>query len=320
MLRIDGSICPLYNEKILDHDVLMSALQNIMTEKHRETLSKNLSVDFSYNLDKTSRFRVNVYMQRLGVAAAFREIPHQLPSLETIGAPKVLNQLIVRERGLILVTGPTGSGKSTTLAAMLAEINKNHKKHIITIEDPIEFVYESYNCLINQREIGRDAVDFSSSLAAALREDPDIILVGEIRDLETIRLALTAAETGHLVFATLHTSSAAKTIDRVVDVFPGDEKSMVRTMLSESLCAVIAQTLLPRSQGQGRIAAYEVLVATPAVRNLIRENKIAQIYSVMQTSNQYGMQTLDSHLQTLVLNGHISQDALLRSSRVHDGF
>ncbi|MBP9721974.1 MAG: type IV pilus twitching motility protein PilT [Gammaproteobacteria bacterium] len=320
MLRIDGAISPLYEEKVLEHDTLIAALDKIMTDRHREILAHNLSVDLSYNLDKNSRFRVNIYMQRLGIAAAFRGIPYRMPSLEGINAPKILNQLILRERGLILVTGPTGSGKSTTLAAMLSEINKNHKKHIITIEDPIEFVHESYNCLINQREIGQDALDFNSSLAAALREDPDIILVGEIRDLETIRLALTAAETGHLVFATLHTSSAAKTIDRIVDVFPGDEKSMVRTMLSESLCAIVAQTLIPKASGSGRIAGFEILVATPAVRNLIRENKISQLYSVLQTGAQYGMQTLDSHLQHLVLNGLISQDSLARCSRMHDGF
>lgn len=317
-LRVDGSITPLYEEEVLTHDELYDALIAIMNESHLEILKNNLSVDFSYKLDENMRFRVNVYMQRLGVSAAFRGVPYKLPSLESIKAPAVLNKLILRERGLILVTGPTGSGKSTTLAAMIAEINKNDRKHIITIEDPIEFVHESYNCLINQREIGRDAVDFQSSLASALREDPDIILVGEMRDLETIRLALTAAETGHLVFATLHTSSAAKTIDRIVDVFPGDEKSMVRTMLSESLCAVIAQTLIPSPKG-GRVAAYEVLIATPAVRNLIRENKIAQLYSVMQTSTQFGMQTLESNLQQLVGNGIISQDSLIRISNHHSG-
>ncbi len=317
-LRVDGAITPLYEEEVLQHDSLYKALMDIMVDSHKETLKKHLSVDFSYKLDENMRFRVNVYMQRLGVSAAFRGIPYKLPSLEAINAPNVLTKLIKKERGLILVTGPTGSGKSTTLAAMIAEINKNDRKHIITIEDPIEFVHESYNCLINQREIGHDAVDFTSSLASALREDPDIILVGEMRDLETIRLALTAAETGHLVFATLHTSSAAKTIDRVVDVFPGDEKSMVRTMLSESLCAVIAQTLIPSPKG-GRVAAYEVLIATPAVRNLIRENKIAQLYSVMQTSAQFGMQTLESNLQQLVGNGIISQDSLLRVSNHHLG-
>lgn len=320
MLRVDGAIAPLYEEEVLEHDVLMKAFDEIMSERHKEALITNLSADFSYSLDKDTRFRVNVYMQRLGVAAAFRGISNVLPSLEGLNAPRILHHLITRERGLILVTGQTGSGKSTTLAAMIAEVNKNHKKHIITIEDPIEFVHHSYNCLINQREIGHDAVDFTSSLASALREDPDIILVGEMRDLETIRLALTAAETGHLVLATLHTSSAAKTIDRIVDVFPGEEKAMVRTMLSESLCAVIAQTLIPKASGVGRVAGYEVLVATPAVRNLIRENKIAQMYSVMQTGTQFGMQTLDSHLQNLVLHGLISQDSLERSSRAHDGY
>ena len=315
-LRVDGSIAPMYDQEVLVHDELLKAFEAIMTEQHREILKKNLSVDFSYKLDENSRFRVNVYMQRLGISAAFRGIPYKLPSLEGIKAPRVLSQLIKKERGLILVTGPTGSGKSTTLAAMIAEINKTYKKHIITIEDPIEFVHESHNCLINQREIGQDAVDFNTSLAAALREDPDIILVGEMRDLETIRLALTASETGHLVFATLHTSSAAKTIDRIVDVFPGDEKSMVRTMVAESLCAVIAQTLIPNPRG-GRVAAYEVLIATPAVRNLIRENKIAQLYSVMQMGTQFGMQTLESNLQRLVANGLITQDSLMRSLGMH---
>lgn len=318
MVRVDGTLRPLYTENVLGHDELMAALHGMMNKEQQDHLSKNLSSDFSYNLGEQSRFRVNVFMHRLGVGAAFRAIPCQLPTLKELAAPKILADLINRERGLILVTGPTGSGKSTTLAAMLGEINANYKKHIITIEDPIEFIHKSNNCLINQREIGRDAVDFNSSLSAALREDPDIILVGEMRDLDTIRLALTAAETGHLVFATLHTSSAAKTIDRIVDVFAGEDKAMVRSMLSESLTAVIAQTLLQRSSGQGRLAAYEILVANAAVRNLIRENKIAQLYSVMQTGSQFGMQTLDMDLQNLIMRGHINQDTGAQHSQLKD--
>lgn len=305
MLRVDGSIDKLYDHNTLDSNSLEQALYSIMSEYQTEQYQENLTVDFSYTYDNNYRFRVNIFKQRLGIAAAFRMIPNQLPSLTQINAPEILNKLIMKRKGLILVTGPTGSGKSTTLAAMIAEINKKYNKHIITIEDPIEFYHDSYNCLINQREIGSDVRSFSSALEACLREDPDIILVGELRDLETIRLALTAAETGHLVFATLHTNSAAKTIDRLIDVFPGEEKSMARTMLSESLCAVIAQTLLPKANGGGRVAAYEVLVATPAVRNLVRENKIAQLYSIMQTSSQFGMQTLETNLQSLVAMGII---------------
>lgn len=307
MLRVHGEITPLYHEDILDNKQLTEELYELMSERHQKILEKESNVDFSYNFNEEYRFRVNVYRQRLGIAVAFRIIPNKIPSLENIRAPQVLNKLIEARKGLILVTGPTGSGKSTTLAAMISEINELQHKHIITIEDPIEFLHESYNCLINQREVGRDAAGFSSSLEAALREDPDVILVGEMRDIETIRLALTAAETGHLVFATLHTSSAAKTIDRIVDVFPGEEKAMVRTMLSDSLCAVIAQTLLPRTDRQGRVAAFEVMIATPAVRNLVRENKIAQIYSIMQTSSQQGMQTMESHIQGLYSTGVIDQ-------------
>lgn len=314
VFRVDGYIRTINEFNVMVHDELITALHGIMTEQNKNILNKELNVDFSYTLDQKSKFRVNVYMQRNGIAAAFRVIPKDIPSLDSIGAPKILSKLVMYERGLILVTGPTGSGKSTTLAAMLSEINHNQKKHIITIEDPIEYEHYSYNCLINQREIGRDAIDFNSALASALREDPDIILVGEMRNLETVRLALTAAETGHLVFATLHTNSAAKTIDRIIDVFPGDEKAVVRTMLSESLCAIIAQTLIQKAHGEGRVAAFEVLVATPAVRNLIRENKVSQIYSVMQTGGQQGMQTLDMDLRSLNINGHIDQETMRKAS------
>lgn len=313
MIRVDGSIEPLYDEEVLDNEMLSDQLKEIMTEREQKILAQKYNVDMSYSFNSEYRFRVNIYKQRLGMSAAFRLIPNKIPSLDSILAPKILHELITRHHGLILVTGPTGSGKSTTLAAMLAEINKTQQKHIITIEDPIEFLHSSYNCLINQREIGRDAVDFSSSLAAALREDPDVILVGEIRDLETIRLALTAAETGHLVFATLHTSSAAKTIDRVIDVFPGEEKAMVRTMLSDSLCAVIAQTLIPKKEKEGRVAAFEIMISTPAVRNLVRENKIAQLYSVIQTSTQYGMQTMEMHLNSLISSNMIDPKYLKHS-------
>lgn len=316
MLRVHGEIMPLYDEEVLDDTMLSNELFHIMSTANIQTLEEKSNVDFSYSFNDEYRFRANVYKQRLGIAVAFRLIPNNIPDLESIKAPKVISELIKRNRGLILVTGPTGSGKSTTLAAMIAEINQTQKKHIITIEDPIEFLHDSYNCLINQREVGRDAAGFSSSLEAALREDPDVILVGEIRELETIRLALTAAETGHLVFATLHTNSAAKTIDRIVDVFPGEEKSMVRTMLSDSLCAVVAQTLIPKANKQGRIAAFEVMIATPAVRNLIRENKIAQIYSTMQTSSEYGMQTMQMHIQGLSATGIISPDYIQTHSEV----
>lgn len=310
MIRVDGSMTKINDTEILDSNTLTQELFYLMTEKHIEQFQKNLNVDFSYTFDNNHRFRVNVYQQRLGVAAAFRFISNKVPTLEQINAPAIINKLLLSKKGLILVTGPTGSGKSTTLAAMIAELNQTQLKHIITIEDPVEYYHQSYNCLINQREIGRDVKDFSSALEATLREDPDVILVGELRDLDTIRLALTAAETGHLVFATLHTNSAAKTIDRIIDVFPGEEKAMVRTMLSESLCAIVAQTLIPKANGGGRVAAFEVLVATPAVRNLVRENKIAQLYTTMQTSTQYGMQTLEHHLQSLVAMGVIKSDQL----------
>ncbi|HFC29859.1 MAG TPA: type IV pilus twitching motility protein PilT, partial [Oceanospirillales bacterium] len=265
-------------------------------------------IDFSFEIPGLARFRVNAYNQNRGCAAVFRTIPTEILTLEDLNCPPIFKELISVPRGLILVTGPTGSGKSTTLAAMIDYINKNEHGHILTIEDPIEFVHTSNKCLINQREVFRDTQSFSKSLKSALREDPDIILVGELRDLETIELALTAAETGHLVFGTLHTSSAAKTIDRIIDVFPAGEKPMVRSMLSESLRAVIAQTLLKRVGG-GRVAAHEIMVGIPAIRNLIREDKVAQMYSSIQTGQSYGMQTLDQCLLDLVKKGVVTRQA-----------
>jgi twitching motility protein PilT len=261
---------------------------------------EHLEADFSFAVPNLARFRVNAYNQQRGAAAAFRTIPSKVLSLEELNAPKIFAEVTNRPRGLILVTGPTGSGKSTTLAGMVNHVNENEYGHILTIEDPIEFLHESKKCLINQREVGPHTLSFSNALRAALREDPDYILVGEMRDLETIRLALTAAETGHLVFGTLHTSSAAKTVDRIIDVFPAAEKDMVRAMLSESLVCVISQTLLKTKDGQGRLAAHEIMLGTPAIRNLIRENKVAQMYSSIQTSQSVGMQTLDQCLVELV--------------------
>ena len=310
----DGDIKRL-NLPPLDRQQLRDMIYSIMTDTQVKNFEEHWEADFSTEVKGIARFRVNVFNQNRGLAVVFRTIPSRVLSLEDLKAPEKFVDIIDVPRGLVLVTGPTGSGKSTTLAAMLNHINENRHEHILTIEDPIEFVHESKKCLVNQREVHRDTQSFSNALRAALREDPDIILVGELRDLETIRLALTAAETGHLVFGTLHTSSAAKTIDRIIDVFPGEEKQLVRSMLSESLRAVIAQTLLKKIAG-GRIAAHEILVATSAVKNLIREDKIAQIYSSIQTGAQYGMQTLDQCLQKLVSQGLI--DRQTAASKAHD--
>ena len=314
MIRVDGDIKRL-NLPPLDRQQLRDMIYSIMTDTQVKNFEEHWEADFSTEVKGIARFRVNVFNQNRGLAVVFRTIPSRVLSLEDLKAPEKFVEIIDVPRGLVLVTGPTGSGKSTTLAAMLNHINENKHEHILTIEDPIEFVHESKKCLVNQREVHRDTQSFSNALRAALREDPDIILVGELRDLETIRLALTAAETGHLVFGTLHTSSAAKTIDRIIDVFPGEEKQLVRSMLSESLRAVIAQTLLKKIAG-GRIAAHEILVATSAVKNLIREDKIAQIYSSIQTGAQYGMQTLDQCLQKLVAQGLI--DRQTAASKAHD--
>jgi twitching motility protein PilT len=289
----------------LTHEELHLALLGIMPPAQQTQFIQSHECDFSFDVPALSRFRVNVFVQARGVSAVFRVIPHHMPSLESLHAPAVTAELLHRTRGLVLVTGATGSGKSTTLAAMVNTLNQTQAKHIITIEDPIEFEHTPKQCLIQQRELGTHTLSYTNALCAALREDPDVILVGELRDLETIRLAITAAETGHLVLGTLHTSSAAKTIDRMVDVFPAQEKEMVRSMLSESLNAVISQVLCKRKDAQGRVAAFEVMVGTPAVRNLIREGKVAQLYSAIQTGRGVGMQTLDQSLAALVQQGLI---------------
>jgi twitching motility protein PilT len=305
MIRVDGDIRRI-NVPALEHKVVHALVYDIMNDKQRKDFEEFLETDFSFEIPGLARFRVNAFNQARGASAVFRTIPSKVLTLEDLGCPQTFKEIVDVPRGLVLVTGPTGSGKSTTLAAMMDYKNDNDYSHILTIEDPIEFVHASKKCLINQREVHRDTLGFAEALRSALREDPDIILVGELRDLETIRLALTAAETGHLVFGTLHTSSAAKTIDRIIDVFPAGEKSMVRSMLSESLRSVIAQTLLKKIGG-GRIAAWEIMVGTPAIRNLIREDKVAQMYSAIQTGQAYGMQTMDQALKELVQKGIVSR-------------
>lgn len=309
MIRVDGDIRRI-NIPALDHKEVHALIYDIMNDKQRRDYEEFLETDFSFALPGVARFRVNAFNQDRGAGAVFRTIPSKVLSLEDLDAPKFFQELCTKPRGLVLVTGPTGSGKSTTLAAMINHINANDYSHILTVEDPIEFVHESQKCLINQREVHRDTLGFNEALRSALREDPDIILVGEMRDLETIRLALTAAETGHLVFGTLHTTSAAKTIDRIIDVFPAAEKDMIRSMLSESLQAVISQTLLKRVGG-GRVAAHEIMVGTAAIRNLIREAKVAQMYSAIQTGRKEGMQTLDQNMKELVDKGIITAKAAM---------
>lgn len=304
MIRVDGDIRRI-NIPVLDHKGVHALIYDIMNDKQRRDYEEFLETDFSFELPGVARFRVNAFNQERGAAAVFRTIPSQVLTLEELKAPKFFEELCKKPRGMILVTGPTGSGKSTTLAAMVNHINQNDYAHILTVEDPIEFVHESQKSLINQREVHRDTLGFNEALRSALREDPDVILVGEMRDLETIRLAMTAAETGHLVFGTLHTTSAAKTIDRIIDVFPAAEKEMIRAMLSESLQAVISQTLMKKIGG-GRIAAHEIMVGTPAIRNLIREAKVAQMYSAIQTGRKDGMQTLDQNLKEIVERGLVS--------------
>ena len=312
MIRVDGDIRRI-NVPPMDHKTVHDLIYDIMSDRQRKDFEEFYETDFSFELPGLARFRVNAFNQNRGAAAVFRTIPSDILTLENLGCPNNFRDIADNQRGLVLVTGPTGSGKSTTLAAMIDYLNDKEFGHILTIEDPIEFVHQSKKCLINQREVHRDTLGFSEALRSALREDPDIILVGEMRDLETIRLALTAAETGHLVFGTLHTTSAAKTIDRVIDVFPAGEKGMVRSMLSESLRAVISQTLMKKIGG-GRTAGWEIMTGTPAIRNLIREDKVAQMYSAIQTGQNVGMQTLDQHMQALVSQGLITtQDAKIRA-------
>jgi twitching motility protein PilT len=319
MIRVHGEVRRI-NLPPMEHKDVHGMIYDIMNDLQRKTYEENLECDFSFEIPGLSRFRVNAFVQGRGAAAVLRTIPSKVLSLEQLNAPKVFTDLAMQPRGIVLVTGPTGSGKSTTLAAMINYINENQHSHILTVEDPIEFVHEPKKCLINQRELGPHTLSFNNALRSALREDPDVILVGELRDLETIRLALTAAETGHLVFGTLHTSSAAKTIDRIVDVFPAAEKEMMRTMLSESLRAVISQSLLKTKDGSGRVAAHEIMVGTPAIRNLIRENKVAQMYSAIQTGQNLGMQTLDQCLLDLVRRSVVSSAEARNYAQNKDNF
>ncbi|WIO74143.1 type IV pilus twitching motility protein PilT [Porticoccaceae bacterium LTM1] len=318
MIRIDGDIRRI-NLPPMDHREVHALIYEIMNDKQRRDYEEFLETDFSFEVPGVARFRVNAFNQNRGAGAVFRTIPSRVLTLDDLGFGNVFRDLSMLPRGLVLVTGPTGSGKSTTLAAMVDYVNENRYQHILTIEDPIEFVHESKKCLLNQREVHKDTHGFNEALRSALREDPDVILVGELRDLETIRLALTAAETGHLVFGTLHTSSAAKTIDRIIDVFPAAEKSMVRAMLSESLQAVIAQTLM-KKVGGGRIAAHEIMVGTPAIRNLIREDKVAQMYSSIQTGSAHGMQTMDQCLHKLVAQKVITREQAREKAKIPDDF
>jgi len=319
IIRVDGEMRRL-NVEPLEHKQVHALIYEIMNDRQRKEYEENLETDFSFEVKDLSRFRVNAFVQNRGAAAVLRTIPSKILSLDELGAPPIFKDIINQPTGIVLVTGATGSGKSTTLAAMVDHINVNKREHILTIEDPIEFVHENKMSLLNQREVHRDTHSFNNALRSALREDPDVILVGELRDLETIRLAISAAETGHLVFGTLHTNSAPKTIDRIIDVFPAEEKSMVRSMLSESIRAVISQTLLKRIGG-GRVAAHEIMMGIPAIRNLIREDKVAQMYSVIQTGQAHGMQTMDQCLQRLVAQGLISaEDAAAKSIDKKPGF
>jgi len=319
MIRVNGDVRRL-NVEPLNHQQVFAMLYDIMNDTQRKVYEQNLEVDFSFEIEGLARFRVNAYNQSRGAAGALRTIPSKILSLEQLNAPAIFGELSLKPRGLVLVTGPTGSGKSTTLAAMINHLNESEYAHVLTVEDPIEFVHESKKCLINQREVGAQTHSFANALRSALREDPDAILVGELRDLETIRLAMTAAETGHLVFGTLHTSSAAKTVDRIIDVFPGEEKEMIRAMLSESLVGVISQTLCKLKNGKGRVAVHEIMIGTPAIRNLIRESKVAQMYSVIQTGNNVGMQTLDQNLIELVRRNLISSAEARSKAKIPENF
>ncbi|MGL6028515.1 MAG: type IV pilus twitching motility protein PilT [Legionella sp.] len=305
LIRVDGDLRRI-NLPALDHKEVVKIIYDIMNDRQKKEYEEFLETDFSFEIPNLARFRVNAFNQARGAAAVFRTIPSLILSMDDLHLPPIFKEMANFNRGLVLVTGPTGSGKSTTLAAMVDYINSSRYEHILTVEDPIEFVHQSKKCLVNQREVHKDTLSFNAALRSALREDPDVILVGELRDLETIRLAMTAAETGHLVFGTLHTNSATKTINRIIDVFPAEEKSMIRSMLSESLQAVIAQSLLKKTKG-GRVAALEIMMCTGAIRNLIREDKVAQMYSSIQTGQAKGMQTLDQHLTELVNGGIISR-------------
>ncbi|MDC0535085.1 type IV pilus twitching motility protein PilT [Francisellaceae bacterium] len=318
LLRIDGEVKKI-DVPALEHKEVHALIYDIMNDRQQKEYEDKFDVDFSFELPNVARFRVNAFVQNRGAAAVFRTIPSEILTLEQLNAPKIFEDIASKPRGLVLVTGPTGSGKSTTLAAMMDYLNVNNHGHLLTIEDPIEFVHTPKKCIINQREVYRDTKSFNAALRSALREDPDYILVGEMRDLETIRLAITAAETGHLVFGTLHTTSAAKTIDRIIDVFPSEEQAMVRAMLSESLQAVIAQVLL-KKKGGGRVAAHEILMGTPAIRNLIRENKVAQMYSALQTGKDHGMITLDQNLKILVGQGVIEIDQAQKYAKDKNAF
>ena len=319
MIRVNGDVRRL-NVEPLEHKQVFGMLYDIMNDAQRKIYEENLEVDFAFEIEGLARFRVNAFNQNRGAAGALRTIPSKILTLDQLNCPGIFGELSLRPRGLVLVTGPTGSGKSTTQAAMLNHLNENEYAHVLTVEDPIEFVHESKKCLINQREVGPMTHSFANALRSALREDPDAILVGELRDLETIRLAMTAAETGHLVFGTLHTSSAPKTIDRIIDVFPGEEKEMIRAMLSESMVAVISQTLCKLKDGSGRVAAYEIMIGTPAIRNLIREAKVAQMYSSIQTGTGMGMQTLDQHLTDLVRRNVISASEARSKAKSPENF
>jgi len=319
MIRVHGDVRKI-NLPAMEHKDVHAMIYDIMNDGQRKVYEENLECDFSFAVPNLARFRVNAFVQNRGAAAVMRTIPSKILSLEDLKAPKIFEELADYPRGLVLVTGPTGSGKSTTLAAMVDHKNNVEYGHILTVEDPIEFVHESKKCLINQREVGPHTLSFNNALRSALREDPDVILVGEMRDLETIRLAMSGAETGHLVFGTLHTSSAAKTIDRIIDVFPAAEKEMIRAMLSESLRAVISQTLCKTMDGHGRVAAHEIMVGTPAIRNLIREAKVAQMYSAIQTGQNFGMQTLDQNLADLVKKKVISPGEARSKAANKDNF